>query len=93
MQRKNFVVIMAAGSGSRMGASRPKQFLDLGGRMILQRTIEIFMEACPDITVVTVLPPDFIDFWRGHWPSTPADSVSGEPAQDPNARPAVKVMK
>ena len=66
MQRKNFVVIMAAGSGSRMGASRPKQFLDLGGRMILQRTIEIFMEACPDITVVTVLPPDFIDFWRGH---------------------------
>lgn len=66
MQRKNFVVIMAAGSGSRMGASRPKQFLDLGGRMILQRTIEIFMEACPDITVVTVLPSDFIDFWRGH---------------------------
>lgn len=66
MQRKNFVVIMAAGSGSRMGASKPKQFLDLGGRMILQRTIEIFLEACPDITVVTVLPPDFIDFWRGY---------------------------
>lgn len=66
MERKKFVVIMAAGSGSRMGASRPKQFLDIGGRMILQRTMEVFLEACPDISVVTVLPEDFISFWREH---------------------------
>lgn len=66
MERKKFVVIMAAGSGSRMGASRPKQFLEIGGRMILQRTMEIFLEACPDISVVTVLPEDFISFWREH---------------------------
>lgn len=66
MERKKFVVIMAAGSGSRMGASRPKQFLEIGGRMILQRTMEVFLEACPDISVVTVLPEDFISFWREH---------------------------
>ncbi|MBQ2113305.1 MAG: 2-C-methyl-D-erythritol 4-phosphate cytidylyltransferase [Bacteroidales bacterium] len=66
MERRKFVVIMAAGSGSRMGASRPKQFLDIGGRMILQRTMEVFLEACPDISVVTVLPEDFISFWREH---------------------------
>ena len=34
--------------------------------MILQRTMEIFLEACPDISVVTVLPEDFISFWREH---------------------------
>ena len=56
MDRKKYVIIMAAGSGSRMGADRPKQFLELGGKAVLQRTIEVFMEAEPDITVVTVLP-------------------------------------
>ncbi len=57
---------MAAGSGTRMGAALPKQFLELDGKMILQKTIEVFLEACPGITVVTVLPPDFIDYWRSH---------------------------
>ncbi len=57
---------MAAGSGTRMGAALPKQFLELDGKVILQKTIEVFLEACPGITVVTVLPPDFIDYWRSH---------------------------
>ena len=55
---------MAAGSGVRMGASVPKQFLDLGGVPILRRTIEKFVEAVPDIKVVTVLPKDHIPFWK-----------------------------
>lgn len=57
---------MAAGSGTRMGAALPKQFLELDGKVILQKTIEVFLEACPGITVVTVLPPDFIEYWRNH---------------------------
>lgn len=64
MERKKYVIIMAAGSGTRMGASMPKQFLKLEGKAILQRTIEVFLEACPGITVVTVLPEDFIGYWR-----------------------------
>lgn len=64
MERKKFVIIMAAGSGTRMGAGSPKQFLELGGKAILQRTIEIFLEACPGITIITVLPQDFISYWR-----------------------------
>ena len=63
MDRKKYVIIMAAGSGSRMGADRPKQFLELGGKAVLQRTIEVFLEADPDITVVTVLPEQFISYW------------------------------
>ena len=60
MDRKKYVIIMAAGSGTRMGADRPKQFLELDGKAVLQRTIEVFLEACPGISVVTVLPEDFI---------------------------------
>ena len=66
MKRKKYVVVMAAGSGLRMGADKPKQFLELGGRYILRRTIEIFVSADPDITIITVLPESYIRFWKDY---------------------------
>jgi len=59
-------VMMAAGSGTRMGAQMPKQFLELDGKAILRRTIETFLEACPDISVITVLPGQYVDYWRDY---------------------------
>lgn len=64
MSRERYVVIMAAGSGSRMGAELPKQFLELEGKSILQRTIEAFLEAVPGVKVVTVLPEDYVGYWK-----------------------------
>ncbi|MBR5299077.1 MAG: 2-C-methyl-D-erythritol 4-phosphate cytidylyltransferase [Bacteroidales bacterium] len=64
MERKKYVIIMAAGSGTRMGAGKPKQFLELEGKAILQKTMEVFLNACPGISVITVLPQDFIAYWR-----------------------------
>ncbi len=58
------LIVMAAGSGSRMRSATPKQFLDLGGKPILRRTIESFISAEPDIRVITVLPKDHISFWK-----------------------------
>lgn len=55
---------MAAGSGTRMGAEVPKQFIELDGKAILQRTIEIFLNACPGISIITVLPESHMDYWR-----------------------------
>ena len=66
MSRKRYVIIMAAGSGTRMGADKPKQFLELDGKAILQKTIEVFLAACPGITVVTVLPEAFIGYWKDY---------------------------
>ena len=66
MERKRYVIIMAAGSGTRMGADMPKQFLDMDGKAVLQRTIEVFLTACPGISVVTVLPADFIQYWKDY---------------------------
>lgn len=64
MDRKKFLVIPAGGSGVRMGADVPKQFLMLGGKPILRLTMERFLEAVPDIRVVTVLPEAHMDWWR-----------------------------
>jgi len=66
MEKKKYVVIMAAGSGVRMGTDMPKQFLELRGKAVLQRTIEVFMEACPEISVVTVLPEQYIGYWKDY---------------------------
>lgn len=58
------LIVMAAGSGTRMGSSTPKQFLDLGGKPVLRRTIETFVSAVPDIKVITVLPKEHLSFWK-----------------------------
>jgi len=62
--RKKILVLMAAGSGVRMGAPLPKQFLDLAGRPVLQRTMEVFLDAVPGIQVITVLPKEYITWWK-----------------------------
>lgn len=36
------VLIVAAGRGTRLGADLPKQYLDLGGKTVLRRTIDVF---------------------------------------------------
>ena len=45
MERKVYLIVTAGGSGTRMGAGIPKQFLLLGGKAILRMTIEKFVEA------------------------------------------------
>ena len=64
MERKKYVIVMAAGSGTRMGLDIPKQFIEIDGKAILQMTIETFLSACPDVSVVTVLPEDHIPYWK-----------------------------
>ena len=66
MERKKYLVVTAGGSGSRMGADVPKQFLPLQGKAILQRTMERFLEACPGIRILTVLPRDHFGTWKAY---------------------------
>ena len=64
MARPVYAVFVAGGSGSRMGSDIPKQFLELGGDPILQRSIERFLDGAPDARVITVLPRQHEDTWR-----------------------------
>lgn len=58
------VIIVAGGSGNRMGSSIPKQFLFLGNRPVLAHTIDAFARALPRAALVVVLPAEHIDYWR-----------------------------
>lgn len=58
------VIIVAGGSGRRVGGSIPKQFRLLGGMPVLARTINLFAETLPGAEIVAVLPEEHIAFWR-----------------------------
>jgi 2-C-methyl-D-erythritol 4-phosphate cytidylyltransferase len=61
---KKFVIIVAGGSGSRMGSEIPKQFLELAGRPVLMHTIQIFCDYDPDCELILVLPDKQWEFWN-----------------------------
>lgn len=54
------VVVVAAGSGTRLGADRPKAFVELVGVTILERSLHGVLAALPD-EVVVVVPPTHVD--------------------------------
>ncbi|MBM6993029.1 MAG: 2-C-methyl-D-erythritol 4-phosphate cytidylyltransferase [Prevotella sp.] len=60
----DYVIIVAGGKGLRMGGDLPKQFLPIGGRPVLMRTIERFHEYDPTLGIILVLPKDQQDYWR-----------------------------
>lgn len=59
-----YVLIVAGGKGLRMGGDIPKQFLPIGGKPILMRTIEAFRSVLDDVKIVLVLPADQHDYWQ-----------------------------
>lgn len=62
---ERYAIIVAGGKGLRMGGEVPKQFLPIGGKPVLMRTIDVFRQACPDINVILVLPIAQQEYWRG----------------------------
>jgi 2-C-methyl-D-erythritol 4-phosphate cytidylyltransferase len=57
---KKTAIIVAGGTGQRMGTTLPKQFLAIEGKSILLHTIDQFISAFSDINFVIVLPADYI---------------------------------
>ena len=56
-----YAVIVAGGTGTRMGAAVPKQFMQLNGKPVLLHTIETFLRAYADLQIILVLPASFED--------------------------------
>lgn len=60
---KLYAVIVAGGSGKRMGSDTPKQYLELAGKPVLMHTIERFKAFDESIEIITVLPENQLRFW------------------------------
>jgi 2-C-methyl-D-erythritol 4-phosphate cytidylyltransferase len=61
---KHYVILVAAGRGSRMNAAVPKQFLKLDGKPVLLHSIQAFAQFDPQIEIILVLPPDQFSEWE-----------------------------
>lgn len=64
MSMKKHVIIVAGGKGLRMGGEIPKQFLPIGGKPVLMRTIEAFYTYDTSMHVILVLPVSQQEYWK-----------------------------
>lgn len=76
-----YALIVAGGKGLRMGSELPKQFLSIGGKPVLMRTIEAFYAYNSEIQIILVLPcsqqPYWVDLCREHHFSVPHHIADG----------------
>lgn len=82
------VIILAAGLGSRLGQSAPKQFVDIGGRRLIDFSLDTFVDWA-DQVIVTVPPGAETEVQLP--PGTIA--VSGGPSRTESVRNAVERVR
>jgi 2-C-methyl-D-erythritol 4-phosphate cytidylyltransferase len=61
---QKYAIIVAGGTGTRMGSNTPKQFLLLNEKPVLYYTLKVFLEAYTDIQIILVLPEEYTDLGR-----------------------------
>ena len=67
-----YALIVAGGSGKRMGSDLPKQFLEVAGKPIILHTLEAFQRYDASIRFIVVLPAAHRSLWEsiaGEWAS------------------------
>ena len=61
---KKYIIIVAGGKGLRMGGDIPKQFLPVGGKPVLMRTLEAFHAYDASMRLILVLPVSQQAYWK-----------------------------
>jgi 2-C-methyl-D-erythritol 4-phosphate cytidylyltransferase len=61
-----YVIVTAGGVGRRMGGNMAKQFLELEGKPVLLRTIEMLRNALPTVNIILTLPQEYKEYWRNY---------------------------
>ena len=62
--RKKYAIIVAAGSGTRMGGDTPKQFISVGGKPLLRHTIEKFLSLSFPVGIIVVVNQEKKEYWK-----------------------------
>ena len=63
MKKERYVIIVAGGKGKRMQNNIPKQFLEVGGKPLIMRSVEAFFSFDNQIKIVLVLPKSELSLW------------------------------
>ena len=63
---ERYAIIVAGGSGSRMGSDVPKQFMLLNGKPIVLHTIERFLSLPFPVEIILILPTAYREYWKNY---------------------------
>lgn len=78
---KKYAIIVAGGSGTRMGTDIPKQFILLNSKPVIYYTIKSFLDAFGEIEIILVLPHGHIDkgekILKEYFSNVPVKIVTG----------------
>ncbi len=69
---RNIAVILAGGTGSRLGASTPKQFVKVAGKKVIEHTVDVFEHHQHIDEIAIVVHPDYLNVMeeivlKNHW--------------------------
>lgn len=59
-----YAVIAAGGIGSRMGADKPKQYIEIGGKAIIAHTAERFLNSDKIDKVIVLCPDEWVSYTK-----------------------------
>lgn len=96
---RKYAVIVAAGSGTRLGGDVPKQFQKLTGRPVLWWSIKAFHEEDPSTEIIVVLADEWTDYWQHHFQQLPESEkiphivVSGGPTRTESVKNGLYMVK
>ena len=62
--KSTYAIIVAGGSGARMGSVVPKQFLSLNGLPVLMHTLLTYSKSAYLPRLILVLPDGYHDYWK-----------------------------
>lgn len=85
--RKNIAILLAGGVGSRLGAGRPKQFVEIAGQTVLEHTLNAFQRCAAIDEIAIVAHPEFADEVRNllataRWPKAQRVLLGGKERYD-----------
>ena len=94
---KKYIIIVAGGSGSRMGSATPKQFLELQGLPILMHTLNNFHQAVREGELILALPEKEQHSWQSlcekHQFDVPHQVVNGGKSRFHSVQKALQKVK
>lgn len=73
---KHIAIVLAGGSGRRMGNALPKQFLKVNERMIIEHTIDAFERSVRIDEIAVVTHPDYVEEMKQIIASNPWKKVA-----------------
>lgn len=88
-----YAVLAAGGIGNRMGAEKPKQYIEIGGKAIIRYTAEKFTDTERIDKVIVLCPADWVDYTKEIFADTEVIVISGGDTRNETLMKAISYIE